>query len=118
MTDDRDPLLQTLFAEAQQELDGTEFVRQVMLQAGRQRHQVIAYAALAVLVIACGLVLTQPLQEFALLLAQGLTTTLVDLGDGWLSFLISPINNVASLVILSLKALRSGHKRFVGASYA
>ena len=48
---------------------------------------------------AAALLLAAPLQEFALLLAQGLTTTLIDLGSGWLALIFAPINNIASLIV-------------------
>ena len=118
MTEDRDPLLQSLFAESQQDLDGDIFVANVMRGTRRQRYRLIAGATGIALVLAITTwQLALPLQNFAQLLAQALTITLVDLGDSWLAWLFAPINNVASLLILSIKAIRSGKKRIVGASF-
>ena len=51
-------------------------------------------------------------------MAQALTTTLIDLGDGWLAWVFSPVNNIAALLVLFVKAIRVGRKRIIGASYA
>ncbi len=34
-----------------------------------------------------------------------------DLSESWLAWLISPINNIASLIVLGVKALRIGMKK-------
>ena len=118
MTEDRDPLLQQLFAEVQNDLDGEVFIGQVMTQTRRHSYRVIAAGVCATLILAaCAWALAIP-QEFALLVAQGLSTTLVDLGDSWLAWIFSPVNNIASLLVLSLKGLRMGRKKYVSASYA
>ncbi len=111
MTNDRDPLLQNLFAEAEQELDGEVFTSSVMAQARALRYRAMAgwsTAALLLAFIAWLLGIPQELPQF---IAQSLTTTLVDLGDSWLAWLISPINNIASLAVLSVKAIRIWMKK-------
>ena len=58
-------------------------------------------AALAM--FALGLYITLPLQEFALLISQILTSSLIDLGEGWLTFFLAPINNIASILVVGGK---------------
>ena len=53
-----------------------------------------------------------------MLVAQGLSISLVDLGEGWLAWVLAPVNSVASLLVLSVKALRMGAARVRRASYA
>ncbi len=119
MTEDRDPLLQTLFADAQRDLDGEAFTAHVMAGTRNQRYQVIAgLFSVALVLAACVWLLALPLQEFAQLIVQGLAITLIDLGDSWLAWLFSPINNIAALLIISVKAIRIGRKKIIGASYA
>ncbi|MCZ6501053.1 MAG: hypothetical protein O6945_00900 [Gammaproteobacteria bacterium] len=119
MTDDRDPLLQTLFAEAQRELDGEAFTAHVMARTRSQRYQVIAgWFGVALVLAACTWLLALPIQEFAQLIVQGLAITLIDLGDSWLAWLFSPVNNIAGLLVLSVKAIRIIRKKIIGASYA
>jgi hypothetical protein len=56
--------------------------------------------------------------ELAQLIAQALTTTLVELGEGWLAWVFSPINNIGALLILTVKAIQRARKRIVGVAYA
>jgi hypothetical protein len=106
MTDDRDPLVQNLFAEAEQELAAEVFTSNVLAHTRALRYRLVAgwsTAGLALVFIAWLLGIPQELPQ---LVAQSLTMTLVDLGESWLAWLISPINNIASLIVLSVKALR------------
>ena len=74
-------------------------------------------AAVTVLVVVCAILLAPSLLTFALLTAQALTTNLVDLGDGWLGLALSPINNIASLIILGTKLSFMGWKVISRTSY-
>ena len=40
------------------------------------------------------------------------------LGEGWLAWVLAPVNSVASLLVLSVKTLRMGAARVRRASYA
>jgi len=42
---------------------------------------------------------------------------LVDLGEGWLALVFMPVNNIASLFIVSAKAIHLGWKKIIGASF-
>ena len=118
MTDDRDPFLQTLFAEAQHDLDGEVFTAQVMAQMRFLRYRSVAPWIFVALMLAAGAWFFAIPLEVAQLIAQVLTITLIDLGDSWLAWLFSPINNIAALLIISVKAIRIGRKKIIGASYA
>jgi len=118
MTDDRDPLLEALFAEAQHDLDGEPFTARVMAQTRFVRYRVFAPWIGVALILAGGAwFLAIPL-EVAQLIAQALATTLIDLGGGWLAWLLSPVNNIAALLVLGVKTIRIGWKKIIGASYA
>ena len=52
------------------------------------------------------------------LLAESLSTALVDLGESWWAVMIAPINSVASVLVLSAKALRMSVNRIRSASYS
>ena len=43
---------------------------------------------------------------------------MIDLGDSWLAWLFSPVNHIAGLLVLSVKAIRVGRKKLLVASYA
>jgi hypothetical protein len=119
MTEDRDPILQQLFVEAREELDGELFTARVMQRSRFARYRTAAgwLAAALVLVVGAGALFT-PLQDFALLLGQALTTGLVDLGDGWWALVVSPINSVASVLVLLVKGTRMAMSKVRSASYA
>jgi hypothetical protein len=118
MMDDRDPLLQSLFDEARRDLDGEAFIAKVMAKSRFLRYRVVAPWICVGLMLAAGAwYLAIPL-EVAQLMAQVLTTTLVDLGDGWLAWAFSPVNNIAALLVLIVKAIRIARKKIIGTSYA
>jgi len=118
MTDERDPRLQALFADTQGELDGEEFVTRVMAQTRKPKQLLIAgLAGLTLLLIAGIWLFSLPAFAITQVIATALTTTLIDLGEGWLAWILSPINNIASLLILSLKGLRMIQKKVRGVSY-
>ncbi|MFP6826809.1 MAG: hypothetical protein VB977_11985 [Pseudohongiellaceae bacterium] len=55
------------------------------------------------------------LLEIAQLITTALSITLVDLGQGWI---FSPINNIASVLVLAWKAMRIIRNKILNASYA
>ena len=83
MTDDRDPLLQNLFADAKHELDGEPFTAQVLTRSRFIRYRVlIPWIGVALMLAAGAWFLAIPI-EFAQFIAQVLSATLIDLGDSW-----------------------------------
>ena len=118
MADDRDPGLQSLFRQANAQLDGEAFTAQLMTRTRNQRLRVVAgWSSVALLLLACIWLLVLPLQEFAQLMTLILTSSLIDLGEGWLSWFLLPINNIGSVLVLSIKLMRMGSKKFRRASY-
>lgn len=118
MTDDRDPRLQALFADAQGELDGEEFVTGVMAKTRKPKQLlIVVLSGLALLLVAGTWLFSLPAFEISQVIATALTTTLIDLGEGWAAWILSPVNNIASLVVLSLKGIRMIQKKVRGVSY-
>jgi hypothetical protein len=119
MTEERDPVLQALFVEARQELSSEEFTAQLMAKTQNMRYRIIGSGIfVAVLILVGAALFSLPLQEFALLVTQLLGTELISLGDSLVAWLILPINNLASLLVLSAKAMRMLWKKTRTASYA
>jgi len=114
----RDPLLQSLFNDAEQELDGTVLTAQVMARTRSYRLLLLTGGASGVLALLAGawLLFGVPLFDFAVLLSGALATPLFDLGEGWLALLLLPVNTVASLLVLLFRALRIIQKRFAGSA--
>jgi len=119
MTNNQDQILQTVFAEARQDLDGTVFTDRIMSKTRRLLYLlatgVIAIAVL--LLTGAWLVFGVPLLEFAILVSNVMTTTLIDLGEGWLALLFMPVNNIASLLVLTARVIHLGWKKLNGVSF-
>ncbi|MFC1778625.1 hypothetical protein ACFL3I_15045 [Pseudomonadota bacterium] len=120
MTEHLDPVLQTLFAADQldqNEQDAQIFTARVMARTRRLIYQVAAVlAAVALVLLMCVWIFAIPLQEVVQLVTATVSTTLFDLGDGWASWVFAPVNNIASLIVISLKAIRIVHKKVLRAS--
>ena len=113
MTNHLDTQLQTLFAEAQQELPGEEITARVMARTRSMRNLLLAGGISAALLLLAGawLVFAIPLLEFAVLIAEALTMTLFNLGEGWLALVFLPVNNIGSLLVIIAKAIRVLQKK-------
>lgn len=118
MTEQRDPFLETLFAEARQELDGKVITTQVMARTRSVKLLLLAGGVSAALILVAGarLIFSIPLFDFAVLISQVLATPLFTLGEGWLALLLLPLNTIASLLVILFKALRIFQKKSAGMS--
>ncbi|MDJ0940048.1 MAG: hypothetical protein QNJ00_09810 [Woeseiaceae bacterium] len=111
MTEERDPLLESLFAEAQQDFDD-DFVSTCMDSVRRRSRRVFASrVAIAVLVVAFELALDAPLKNSVGALASAMGTSLYEFDNEWLAFLMTPINSIAGLVGLLLLGLHALYRR-------
>ena len=120
MTNNQDQLLQSVFAEARQDLNDEMLTSSVMAKTRRVLFMLVAGALSLAIILLAGfwLIFGLPLLEFAVLISQFLTMTLVDLGEGWLALVFMPVNNIASLVVITVKAIHLGWKKLIGASFA
>jgi hypothetical protein len=119
MTEARDPVLQSLFDQPRHVEDNQEFVARVVARTRRLRYQLIgALAALALMLLAGAWVLSIPVQATVFSITQVLTTALFDLGESWTAWLLAPVNNIASLLIISLKATRMVWKKIKSATWS
>lgn len=113
MTEDRDPALQALFANAEQDLQEAAFTDQLMarMQVLRRR-TLIGWICIDLIIVICAWLLAAPLQDLVNLLIPSLTTALVDLDSALLADILLPVNNVASVLALVAIGLRSAYRRF------
>ena len=115
MTEPLDPRLQSLFAGPQDELDGEAFVTGVVAKTRFLKYRLPAMlAGIIALLMIFALLLAPSLQEFALVVAWGMTASLFDLGEGWLAWFLMPVNTVGSLVLLVAKIVHLGKKMIIG----
>jgi hypothetical protein len=115
MSEDRDPALQALFAGAQRDLEGSAFTAQVMTRSRFLRYRLAAPWVLAALSLLFSVWYFALPADFSLLIARALTTELLDLGSGWLSWVLAPVNNIASLLILGYRVMRLFRNRILSA---
>ena len=118
MTKYREPDLHSLFEQANRELEGEGITARVV---ARTRMRVMTRAGLALVVMLLSLLvawqlLALPLLEFAVLVSELLTNPLVDLGEGWVALAFLPVNNPASVLVLSTKGVLIGWKKLTGSS--
>ena len=104
MNEIRDPRLDALFSQACEPLNNDAFTDRVMNRSRFLKYRTLAVVAatlLAILIIAQ--LFVPSLRDFALMVAWGLTTNIIDLGDGWVAFAVSPLNTVGSVLVFCFK---------------
>lgn len=120
ITDNQDQLLQSVFAEARQDLDDDVLTSRVMAKTRRVLYKLAAGVLFIAVVLVAGvwLIFGMPLLEFAVLISQFFTMALIDLGEGWLALVFMPVNNIASLLVIGAKAIHLGWKKILSASFS
>jgi len=114
MNNERDPLLESLFARAERELVEDKFTAQVMAQvATRRRNVLIGRIAIVVLLVALELLLSSPLQNSAGVITQVLSTSLVELEGGAVAMVLAPINSVAGVIGMLLLGMQFLYRRML-----
>jgi len=112
MNDDLDPRLQTLFADAKQELAAEDFTAQVMSQVDKSTHRkIIAWTCVGLVLVPGAWLLAGTLQDAVNVLTQVVPISLVDVQNRWLANVLSPVNSIASLVAFGLLGLRIAYKK-------
>ncbi len=103
MTDERDPQLEALFVQAEQELTDDGYVDQVMDRLRRHRRNSLIGRFTAVgLLVLLEVLLSAPLQNSAAAIADALSTSLFSVESQWIAFALAPLNSVAGLLGLLL----------------
>jgi len=112
MNNERDSLLESLFAQAERELVEDEFTARVMAQvATRRRNVLIGRIAIVVLLVALELLLSSPLQNSAGVITQVLSTSLVELESESVAMVVAPINSIAGLIGMLLLGMQFLYRR-------
>jgi hypothetical protein len=118
MTEDRDPFLQTLFAEGQGPLPGDDFVDAVMVRTLRLKRTLYAlFGALVTGFFAIAWIADWPLLGLASTLSAVLGMELVSFGDSAVGWLLLPINNLATILVLIWRLCLMAWNRATSASY-
>lgn len=111
MTDDRDPLLQTLFSDAREDLADDGFTALLMSRVDRQARLLrLRRIGIGLLLIICAWFAAGSLQMAAWAVIRGLSYPLIPLDGGWIAMLIAPANTYAGLLVLFLLSLRTAYR--------
>lgn len=111
-------MLETVFCEAERELAEEKFTTTVLQRTRRVRYRIAAgIIFIFALVVAAAALLSVPVFEFAVMLSAVLTNPIVDLGEGWLAFLLAPVNNCGAILVVVVKAARMLFRRVRRWSY-
>jgi hypothetical protein len=119
MSEHHDPILESLFADAEQDLQDADFTAQVISRIRRRNTgMLLSWVTGGIVLMTVTWLVALPLGEFGRLAAQALTSALFDLGSSWPAGLLAPINNVGSLLLLALKVGSMTWKKIRSASWA
>ena len=114
MTSERDPELQSLFDAAKQDLSDAEFTSTVTARMDRRRRQVlVGRVAVVAAIVLLEIVLESPLRSSMGLAVEVLGRDLVPVGDGWLGFVLAPLNSLAGLVGMTLLGINLLFRKIV-----
>lgn len=106
MNDDRDPLLDSLFQQAERELVDEQFTAGVMADIHRRRRNIlVGRLAVVALLIALELLLNAPIQNSVGTLTGVLSGGLIQLENEWLAYAVGPLNSIAGVVGVMLLGL-------------
>ena len=114
MNDELDPLLESLFAQAECELVEDQFTARVMAEVKKRRRNVLIGRFVFVgLLVALEVLLSAPLQDSAEALTQALSTSLVEMESEWVALVVGPLNSVAGLIGMLLLGMQFLYRRMV-----
>jgi hypothetical protein len=114
MSNERDPVLETLFAESKLEINENGFSDQVMDGVEKRRRNVfLGRIALLALLVAFELLLSEPVTHSVGAMTELLSSSLFDIKTDWLAIILSPLNSVAGLIGVLLVGLLSLYRKFV-----
>ena len=114
MSNERDPVLESLFAETKIEFDENGFSDQVMAGVEKRRRNVfLGRIALFGLLVAFELLSSGPLQYSVGAMTQTLGSSLIEIETEWAAIFLAPLNSIAGLIGISLVGLHSLYRRFV-----
>ena len=112
MSTARDPNLQELFTQAEQDFQDDSFATDVLRQIDRERRRMLlVWFALIVLALACLAFLASPVLAAFGMATQLLPVPLFEIETEWLRLLLSPINSVAAAIAVAALGLRKFLRR-------
>ena len=112
MSTARDPNLQKLFIQAEQDFHDDSFATDVLRQIDRERRRMLlVWFALIILALTCLAFLASPVLTAFGMATQALPIPLLEIETEWLRLLLSPINSVAAAIAVAALGLRKFFRR-------
>ena len=112
MTAERDPLLESVFTRATQDLAPDDFADRVMLRIDRSRRRsIVGWAMVGLAAVACAWILSGSLLQAVYLGMQILPESLFEFESQPIARLFAPLNSVAGAVGLGMLGLWTGYRR-------
>ena len=112
MSTARDPNLQKLFAQAEQDFQDDSFAADVLRQIDRERRRMLlVWCVLIVLALTCFAFLATPVLAAFGMATKLLPVPLLEIETEWLRLLLSPINSVAAAIAVAALGLRKFLRR-------
>lgn len=106
MNEERDPILESLFVQADRELIDEKFTARVMAGIDRRRRtMLIGRLSVIGLLIVLELLLNAPIQNSVGTVAGVLGSGLFQLDNEWAAYALGPLNSIAGLIGLTLLGL-------------
>ncbi len=114
MNDERDPVLESLFVQAERELVDDTYTADVMAMVEKRRRNVtIGRLAIVLMIITFELLLSAPLQNSVGVLTQVLSTTLIELENEWVASAVAPLNSIAGLIGMTFLGVHFLYRKVV-----
>jgi hypothetical protein len=114
-----DPVLAALFAGAEPPAPDQEFTEAVMDRTRRFKWRfltglVLGFLTLAAVMLASYLAFPVLVTEWAALAFGLVSMPIISLGEGWLAWLLAPINTVGAILVALYKLIRMASKKAMG----
>ena len=100
-----DPKISTLFAQPDMGED-PDFTNQVMKKVAQQQRRSLLKKTLVAVCVCSLLLLGMVHFNVAEFVAFSLTTPIFSIGEGWLNWILSPVNNIGALLVLLINFFR------------
>lgn len=99
MNDERDPQLESLFANAAAESPNGSFTDRVMTSvANRRRNVLFGRIAIVALIILLEVLLSAPVQSTVGVIVDLLGAPLIELSQPMLAMILTPVNSIAGVI--------------------
>lgn len=114
MNNERDPELESLFADATAESPNGDFTDKVMTGVARRRRNVMfGRIAIVALIVLLEVLLSAPIQSTVGVIVDVLGTPLIELSQPMLALILTPVNSIAGVLGGVLLLVHFLYRRFL-----